>query len=160
MTYTLCRPVLHIDSALEWMQVDAGQVIYREGEQANSFYMVIQGRLRSITERQKGGVKILGEFGQGDSVGELDCITASPRQSTLHAIRDSELARMPMTLFNAISNRHPSITIHITRIIASRVRKEANEKTRAATSLDVDGRNNFNLKVRPGALAFSVCYLS
>lgn len=132
------------------MQVDAGQVIYREGEASNSFYMVIQGRLRSISEKAKGSVEVLGEFGQGDSVGELDCITASRRQSTLHAIRDSELARMPMTLFNAISRRNPSITIHITRIIASRVRKEVDNELKSSSTRGIPanmGRNNFNLKV-------------
>ena len=32
--------VLHIDSALEWMHVSAGQVIYRQGDEADSFYIV------------------------------------------------------------------------------------------------------------------------
>jgi lysophospholipid hydrolase len=38
-------------------------------------------------------------------VGELDVITTSPRRTTVHAIRDTELIRMPQTLFNAISAR-------------------------------------------------------
>ena len=63
--------VVHIDSALDWMQVNAGQVIYRQGEKADSFYFVNQGRLRSIADKEgTGGVEILAEFGQGDSVGE------------------------------------------------------------------------------------------
>lgn len=90
-------PVLQIDSALEWESVNAGQVIYREGEPSDSFYVVINGRLRAITERGGGaGVDSISEYGQGDSVGELDVITRSVRRKTLHAIRDSELARMPM----------------------------------------------------------------
>lgn len=42
----------------------------------------------------------------GDTVGELDVITSSTRKTTLHAIRDTELVRMPLTLFNAISARY------------------------------------------------------
>ena len=38
-------------------------------------------------------------------VGELDVITRTPRRNTVHAIRDTELVRMPLTLFNAISAR-------------------------------------------------------
>ena len=65
--------VVHIDSALEWMQVNAGQVIYRQGEKADSFYFVNQGRLRSIAEKEgTGGVEILAEYGQSDSVGECE----------------------------------------------------------------------------------------
>jgi hypothetical protein len=36
---------------------------------------------------------------------ELDAITKRTRSSTVHAVRDTELARMPLTLFNAISVR-------------------------------------------------------
>lgn len=109
--------------------------------------------MRSITEKAGGGVTIQGEYGQGESVGELDCITASTRPSTLHAIRDSELARMPMTLFNAISVRHPLVTIQISRIIASRVRQQLDHKSTIPSSLGSGtindmGKNNFNLKVR------------
>lgn len=162
--------VRHIDTSLDWMATEAGQasavactprisrsnprnaeqVIYREGERSDSFYMVISGRLRSIIEPKEGVVEVVAEHGQGDSIGELDCITASPRPSTLHAIRDSELVRMPMTLFNAISVRHPPITIQVSRIIASRVRAQVDSvrKTKfsgrgGATEL---GKNNFNLK--------------
>ncbi|PWN52275.1 hypothetical protein IE53DRAFT_385323 [Violaceomyces palustris] len=146
--------ILHIDSALDWQQVNAGQVIYREGDRADSFYIVINGRLRSIAEKQGGGggVEVLSEYGQGESVGELDVITNSPRRRTLHAIRDSELAKMPMTLFNAISVRHPAITIQISRIIARRVRMELEMSQRpGALSAPVPGlpdlgRNNLNLK--------------
>lgn len=147
--------ILHIDSALDWQQVNAGQIIFRENDPADSFYIVINGRLRSITEKRGSGVDVLDEYGQGDSVGELDVITRSPRRKTLHAIRDSELAKMPMTLFNAISVRHPAITIQISRIIAKRVRDEVGKRGVRDTmpllqapvpGLPDLGRNNQNLK--------------
>jgi lysophospholipid hydrolase len=73
------------------MQVNAGQVLWRPEDVSDSFYIVINGRLRAITEKEVGGVKITGEYGQGDTVGELDVITSSPRRTTVHAIRDTEL---------------------------------------------------------------------
>ncbi|THV06596.1 patatin-domain-containing protein [Dendrothele bispora CBS 962.96] len=115
--------VLHIDASLDWMQVNAGQVLWRPGDTSDSFYIVINGRLRVITEEDEG-VKIVGEYGQGDTVGELDVITSSKRRNTAHAIRDTELIRMPQTLFNAISARNPQTTAQLLRMIASRVREE------------------------------------
>ncbi|KAN0060719.1 phosphatidylcholine and lysophosphatidylcholine phospholipase [Thecaphora frezii] len=147
--------ILHIDSSLDWQQVNAGQIIYREGDRADSLYIVINGRLRAIAEREDGGagVEVLSEYGQGDSVGELDVITNSRRRKTLHAIRDTELAKMPSTLFNAISVRHPAITIQISRIIARRVRTELRQSQRSAARMNAPvpglpdlGRNNSNLK--------------
>jgi CRP-like cAMP-binding protein len=86
------------------MQVNAGQVLWRTNDNSDSFYIVINGRLRAISD-STDAVKIEGEYGQGDTVGELDVITSSPRRNTVHAIRDTELIRMPRTLFNAISAR-------------------------------------------------------
>ena len=97
--------VLHIDASLDWIHVHAGQVLWRPEDVSDSMYIVINGRLRAITESEEGGVNIVAEYGQGDTVGELDVITNTPRRTTLHAIRDSELIRMPQTLFNAISSR-------------------------------------------------------
>jgi lysophospholipid hydrolase len=33
--------VLHIDAALDWMQLGAGQVLYEKGEKSTDFYIVI-----------------------------------------------------------------------------------------------------------------------
>lgn len=111
--------VLHIDSSLDWMQVSAGQVLWRPGDPSDSFYIVLNGRLRAFSSEKErvegggGGVDIVGEYGQGDTVGELDVITNSERSTTLHAIRDTELARMPLTLFNAISMRYVRYNMNI-----------------------------------------------
>lgn len=99
------RPVLQIDASLDWQQIDAGHVLWRPNDLSDSFYIVINGRLRAIKETDSGNVAIVAEYGQGDSVGELDVITSSPRRTTAHAIRDTELIRMPQTLFNALSAR-------------------------------------------------------
>ena len=97
--------MIQIDASLDWTHVNAGQVLWRPGDASDSFYIVINGRLRAISENQAGVVTIVGEYGQGDSIGELDVITSSPRRTTVHAIRDTELIRMPQTLFNAVSAR-------------------------------------------------------
>ncbi|KAI7903172.1 uncharacterized protein BX663DRAFT_471922 [Cokeromyces recurvatus] len=112
--------ILHIDISLEWMQVSAGQIICKEGEPSDAIYMVLHGRLRTIHEKKEGEIEILGEFGHGDSVGELEVLTGVPTASTLHAIRDTELARMPKTLFNALALRHPEISLQISRMVAFR----------------------------------------
>lgn len=56
------------------MQVNAGQIICREGQPSDSVYIVLHGRLRTIREKKEGGIEIMGEFGHGDSVGELEAL--------------------------------------------------------------------------------------
>ncbi|KAF8580428.1 patatin-domain-containing protein [Ramaria rubella] len=137
--------VLHIDASLDWMQVTAGQVLWRPGDKSDSFYIVLNGRLRAFLDAEGGGVDIVAEHGQGDTVGELDVITNSERTTTLHAIRDTELARMPLTLFNAISARNPQTTVQLLRKIASGVRTKM-AMPLASTRNSELARNNFNLK--------------
>ena len=50
--------VLHIDVALEWGQINAGQVLCRQGDMSNSIYIVLNGRLRSISERPQVDGKV------------------------------------------------------------------------------------------------------
>ncbi|KAI0964373.1 hypothetical protein AcW1_001208, partial [Taiwanofungus camphoratus] len=136
--------VLHIDGSLDWVQVNAGQVLWRPKDVSDSFYIVINGRLRTITDKESGGVHILAEYGQGDTVGELDVVTGSPRRNTVHAIRDTELIRMPRTLFNAISSGNSRTTAQLLRMIASRVRVEIDSSSRSLPS--EASRSNINLK--------------
>ncbi|KAJ9115517.1 hypothetical protein QFC22_005277 [Naganishia vaughanmartiniae] len=128
---SLLSPLVHdLDLALDWEQINAGQVLYREGDKSDSFYIVINGRLRSVHEHASGKVDLIAEYGQGSPIGELEAITDSARPNTVHAIRDSELVKMPMTLFNAVSVQHPATTIRFLRLIASRVKQAAGPSLR------------------------------
>ncbi|KAG0039935.1 phosphatidylcholine and lysophosphatidylcholine phospholipase [Podila clonocystis] len=146
---TLVSPiVLHLDYAMEWMQVSASQVLHRQGDDSDSIYIVLNGRLRTILESEPGKIEILGEFSQGESVGELEVLMGTPFPSTLHAIRDTEVARMPRTLFNTLALRHPEITIRISRLIAQRA-SDAMNSGPLAKSVGVtpdSAINNSNLR--------------
>jgi predicted acylesterase/phospholipase RssA/CRP-like cAMP-binding protein len=122
LTSLLPRLLLHIDFALEWVQVNAGQVIHHQGDDSDAIYIVLNGRLRSVLEKDNGDMRVVGEYGQGESIGELEVMTESARPATLHAIRDTELAKFPRSLFNSLAQEHPGITIQITKLIAQRMR--------------------------------------
>ncbi|PTB63995.1 patatin-domain-containing protein [Trichoderma citrinoviride] len=130
LTHILPRLILHIDFALEWVQVNAGQVIFHDNDESDAIYIVLNGRLRLVEDRQDGGVSARAEFGQGESIGELEVLTETARSGTLHAIRDTELVKFPRTLFNSLAQEHPNITIKISKIIASRMRAAVDDSTK------------------------------
>lgn len=150
LTTLLPRLIQHIDFALEWVQVNAGQVIYNQGEESDAIYIVLNGRLRAIKDAENSKVKVIGEYGQGDSVGELEVLTETARPGSLHAIRDTELAKFPKTLFNSLALEHPGITIKISKIIASRMRalvddplhEQSKERSSKATRTNVSSTVN------------------
>ncbi|KAI9886842.1 MAG: phosphatidylcholine and lysophosphatidylcholine phospholipase [Watsoniomyces obsoletus] len=122
LTALLPRLIQHVDFALEWVQVNAGEVIYHQGDESDAIYVVLNGRLRSIVEKERDTRVVVGEYGQGESVGELEVLTESKRPFHLHAIRDTELAKLPKSLFNTLALQHNDVTIKISKIIASRMR--------------------------------------
>jgi len=152
LTSLLPRLISHIDFALEWVQVNAGQVIHHQNDESDAIYIVLNGRLRAILEKEDGKMRVVGEYGQGESVGELEVMTESTRPATLHAIRDTELAKLPKSLFNSLALEHPGITIKISKIIAQRMRalvedpllEQGKEKTTGAASNNVS--STFNLR--------------
>ncbi|KAK3724157.1 phosphatidylcholine and lysophosphatidylcholine phospholipase [Vermiconidia calcicola] len=153
LTTLLPRLILHIDFALEWLQVNSGQVLYHQKDESDAIYIVLNGRLRAIQESADGKMKVIGEYGQGDSVGELEVLTESTRPGTLVAIRDTELAKFPKTLFNSLAQDHPGITIKVSKIIASRMRalieNPLNDAATSDSKLAVSrsqATSNFNLR--------------
>ena len=122
LTSLLPRLILHIDFALEWVQINAGEVIHHQNDESDAIYIVLNGRLRAILEKDDKTLRVVGEYGQGESVGELEVMTESTRPATLHAIRDTEVAKFPKSLFNSLALEHPGITIKITKLIAQRMR--------------------------------------
>ncbi|KAK3398183.1 lysophospholipase nte-1 [Sordaria brevicollis] len=130
LTELLPRLLLHIDFALEWVQVNSGQVLFREGDESEAIYLVLNGRLRLVEDQKEGGMNVKAEFGQGESIGELEVLTESSRTGTLHAIRETELVKFPRTLFNSLAQEHPNITIKISKIIAARMRAFIDDPSR------------------------------
>lgn len=153
LTNLLPRLILHIDFALEWVQVNASEVLFHKNDESEAIYIVLNGRLRLVEDKKDGGIKVRDEFGQGESIGELEVLTESSRPGTLHAIRDTELVKFPRTLFNSLAQAHPNIMIKISKIIASRMRSAFDDPSKLmvkdgghATFTSFKGSSNVNLR--------------
>ncbi|KAI5958456.1 NTE1 [Candida pseudojiufengensis] len=122
----LSKQILTIDYALEWCHIPAGNVLCSQGDLANGFHVVLSGRFRVVRRSKKKNsdkddLEVLGEYGHGESIGEVEVLTASRRSNSLIAVRDSETARIPRTLFEMLSFQNPSIMVKVSRLVASKV---------------------------------------
>ncbi|KAJ1916491.1 phosphatidylcholine and lysophosphatidylcholine phospholipase [Mycoemilia scoparia] len=119
LSHSMTPLIMNVDYALEWMQVKSSQIIYNRGDPNDSVHVVLSGRLRAIHQHKNGSIELIDEFGQDQSVGESGLLFELPRSFTLHAIRDTELVRIPKTLFHALASKYPALTFHIARVIAA-----------------------------------------
>lgn len=121
--------------------MNAGQILCRQGDPSQSIFIVLTGRLRSISQNKEGHMHLLGEYGNGESVGEMEVIMDNSRPATIHAIRDTEVAILPKTLFNILAIQHPEIMLTLARLIATKSQDSLKQRTNAGRGID-----NENLK--------------
>ncbi|XP_068839523.1 patatin-like phospholipase domain-containing protein 7 isoform X2 [Capricornis sumatraensis] len=113
--------VRQIDFALDWMEVEAGRAIYRQGDKSDCTYIVLSGRLRSVIQKDDGKKRLAGEYGRGDLVGVVETLTRQARATTVHAIRDSELAKLPEGALNSIKRQYPQVVTRLIRLLGEKI---------------------------------------
>ena len=141
MVQRLSPALRQIDFALDWMELEAGRALYRQGDEANAAYIILNGRVRSVVKKIDGKKELADEFGRGESIGmvgtvhtcilvcralvlatmQVEVMTHSPCATTVHAIRDTELACLPVGLLNTIKLKHPQVqgdmcNVHCTHV--------------------------------------------
>ncbi|EDW78358.2 uncharacterized protein Dwil_GK16217, isoform C [Drosophila willistoni] len=112
--------VRQCDYALDWIFLESGRAVYRQDESSDSTYIVLSGRMRSVITNPGGKKEIVGEYGKGDLVGIVEMITETSRTTTVMAVRDSELAKLPEGLFNAIKLRYPIVVTKLISFLSHR----------------------------------------
>ncbi|KAK0417628.1 hypothetical protein QR680_013118 [Steinernema hermaphroditum] len=101
-----------VDFALDWVLLDSGQAVYRQGDQADSLFVVLSGRLRSVDKKT-----IVEEFGKGDMMGMVEVLQKKPRSTTVLAVRFSQLALVPEGLLNFIKLQFPQVGFRLVHLL-------------------------------------------
>jgi signal transduction histidine kinase len=73
---------------------DAGQVICKEGEAGDDFYIIESGQVVISKESEDGDLVVLGYRKSGEMFGEIALITASPRSATVTAAEPTTVRAM------------------------------------------------------------------
>uniref|UniRef100_A0A672HEZ4 lysophospholipase n=1 Tax=Salarias fasciatus TaxID=181472 RepID=A0A672HEZ4_SALFA len=113
--------VRQIDFALDWMAVEAGRAVYRQGDKSDSTFIVLSGRLRSVIAKDDGKKELVGEYGRGDLIGVVEALTHMNRATTVHAVRDSELAKLPEGALNSIKRRYPQVVTRLIHLLGQKI---------------------------------------
>uniref|UniRef100_A0A8C3G8T1 lysophospholipase n=1 Tax=Cyclopterus lumpus TaxID=8103 RepID=A0A8C3G8T1_CYCLU len=118
--------VRQIDFALDWMAVEAGRAVYRQGEKSDSTFIVLSGRLRSVIMKEDGKKELIGEYGRGDLIGVVETLTHQNRATTVHAVRDSELAKLPEGALSSIKRKFPQVVTRLIHLLGQKILQQVN----------------------------------
>jgi NTE family protein len=86
------RALLH--AQLQWVELEAGEVLMRQGEPGDALYIVVSGRLQVWMRDAEGRQQLWRELGRSQVVGELSLFTDAPRSASVVALRHAVLARL------------------------------------------------------------------
>ncbi|KAM9438244.1 patatin-like phospholipase domain-containing protein 7 isoform 5-T14 [Salvelinus alpinus] len=118
--------VRQIDFALDWMAVEAGRAVYRQGDKSDSTFIVLSGRLRSVIMKEDGKKELTGEYGRGDLIGVVEALTHQNRATTVHAVRDSELAKLPEGALSYIKRKFPQVVTRLIHLLGQKILQQVN----------------------------------
>jgi NTE family protein len=97
-----------------------GDWLFNEGDEADFLAVVLSGRLEVCVTESTGGPSR--RIGPGGTVGELGVLTDRPRSASVRALRDTELAIVPASLFEQVLLAHPQVAVVLARSLASDLR--------------------------------------
>lgn len=136
--------VRQIDFALDWILIEAGRALYRQGEKSDCVYIILNGRLRSVIQLPTGKKELVGEYGRGELVGLVEVLTQTDRSTTLMAVRDTELAQIPDEMLNLIKKKHPQVVTRLIHLLGQRILGSLGNQTRYSAlsdQIDIDSKN-------------------
>src|SRR6185312_5983275 len=109
-----------------------GDIICRQGEEGNTFYVVLDGELDVLTgEHDQNLIAILK---RGDFFGEMALLQGGQRTATVAASRRARLMSLDRAAFNTLFLKNPKALEYFTRILCKRLASaNKGEVTRGST---------------------------
>jgi CRP-like cAMP-binding protein/Fe-S-cluster-containing dehydrogenase component len=98
----------HLKESVELQRFAPGQVISRQGDPADSFYLVRIGFVK-ISEQYPGGELVLAYLSRGDYFGEIGLLGGGLRTATCTALDHVELVRISADDFRQMVERFPTV---------------------------------------------------
>jgi EmrB/QacA subfamily drug resistance transporter len=102
-----------IERTAEIVTVLGGEWLFREGDAADSLYVLRSGQLEVVR-----GDAIVQRLTRGAVLGELGVLTGSPRTASIRARRDCRLLRITTERFDELCDREPALLRAMTKTIA------------------------------------------
>ena len=103
------------------------QVIFREGDESDTCYVVADGHARALRGHGDGRTIALARFGPGDIFGELAMFDDERRSATVEALDDLTALAILGADFRRLLREHPDIAVKLVISLGRRLRA-ANER--------------------------------
>lgn len=102
-------------------EVNAGEFLFREGDDGDKFYIVFDGAVEILKERPLGDHERLAVKRGGEAFGEMSLLNDAPRSASVRAVEDSRLLSVSRSQFDNLLGGE-SIAVRLMRGLARALR--------------------------------------
>ena len=102
-----------------------GDWLFRQGEPADSMFLLARGRLQVWMNSIDPGEEIprfVAEVEPGETIGEIGMLTGAKRSASIRAVRTSLLLKMSSEAFDRLARPRPELMRHVAGGLATRLR--------------------------------------
>jgi CRP-like cAMP-binding protein len=117
----------HVAQAVVPRRFAAGEVVFKEGDEGSTCYVVRSGRMRAVRGNPDGRTITLAHFGPGDIFGEMAMLDGERRSATVESIEDTDAIAILSADMHRLLREYPDISVKLIAALARRLR-ETNER--------------------------------
>ncbi len=127
--------VARLKDQVELVSFNQGQVICREGDEADAFFLVRSGVVR-VSESMPGGEIVRTYLSRGDYFGEIALLHAIRRTATCTALDAVDLVKIPATDFHDMVREFPAVQAQVEEMAAARLQASETKAPPAGLQLN------------------------
>ena len=129
---------INLQSMLLVQTLQPGEILFREGEVGEHFYILTDGELEILLGAGTREELLLNTLGPGEYLGEMSLIIpGGERTATARALQKATLLAMSRDEFNALLKQYPMLVQSMVRVLSERL-----DSTNDATFRDLTEKNH------------------
>ena len=116
----------HLAGTLTVQTPEAGEVVFREGDDASAMYVVLRGEMEVLKRSKRATEARVALLGPSDWFGEMSIVDIQPRSATVRALAPSRLVRVTPsdldTLYRHDLRAYAIVILNLARELSRRLR--------------------------------------
>ena len=116
----------HLASTLSVQRPEAGEIVFREGDDAIAMFVVVGGEMEVLKRSKRQTEARVALLGPGDWFGEMSIVDIQPRSATVRALAPSRLLRISAADLDALYRydlrSYSLIVLNLARELSRRLR--------------------------------------
>src|SRR6266436_6530647 len=110
----------YLKEKVELVAYNQNQVICKEGEEADAFYLVRSGMVR-VSQAMPGGEMVRTYLSRGDYFGEIGLLRSIKRTATCAALDAVDVVKIPASEFNLMLEKFPDVRAQLEPVAEARL---------------------------------------